>query len=48
MLRQPAVFKELGLVVKYVDNSNAVIKEEQCLWAIHHLLPGVPVPEVYG
>ncbi|PNP61593.1 hypothetical protein FNYG_13664 [Fusarium nygamai] len=48
MLRQPAVFKELGLVVKHSDNANAIIREGQCLWAIHHLLPEVPVPEVYG
>ncbi|KAI1008730.1 hypothetical protein LB504_001257 [Fusarium proliferatum] len=47
-LRQPAVFKELGLVVKHSDNSNAIIVEGQCLWAVRHFLPEVPVPEVYG
>ncbi|KAF5696234.1 phosphotransferase family [Fusarium globosum] len=47
-LRQPAVFEELGLVVKHSDNSNAIIVEVQCLWAVRHFLPEVPVPEVYG
>ncbi|KAF4415546.1 phosphotransferase family [Fusarium acutatum] len=47
-LHQPAVFKELGLVVKYSDNSNAITMEGQCLWAVRHFLPEVPVPEVYG
>ncbi|KAI1033310.1 hypothetical protein LB503_008415 [Fusarium chuoi] len=47
-LRQPAVFKELGLVVKRSDNSDAIIREGQCLWAVRHFLPEVPVPEVYG
>jgi hypothetical protein len=47
-LRQPAVFKELGLVVKHSENSNATIGEGQCLWAVRHFLPEVPVPEVYG
>ncbi|KAF5637190.1 phosphotransferase family [Fusarium sp. NRRL 52700] len=46
-IRQPAVFKELGLVVKYSDNSDAIIREGQCLWAIRHFLPEVPVPEVF-
>lgn len=47
-LRQPAVFEEFGLVVKHSDNSNAIIVEGQCLWAVRHFLPEVPVPEVYG
>ncbi|UZP36691.1 hypothetical protein NXS19_004507 [Fusarium pseudograminearum] len=47
-LRLPAVFEELGLVVKHSDNSTAIISEGQCLWAIRRFLPEVPVPEVYG
>ncbi|KAF5578433.1 phosphotransferase family [Fusarium pseudocircinatum] len=46
-LRQPAVFKELGLVVKHSDNSDAIVREGQCLWAIRHFLPEVPVPEAF-
>ncbi|KAF4336781.1 phosphotransferase family [Fusarium beomiforme] len=47
-LRQPAKFEELGLVVKHSDNPDAIIQEGQCLWAVRHLLPEVPAPEIYG
>ncbi|KAL6306016.1 kinase-like domain-containing protein [Sparassis latifolia] len=41
-LRLPA----LNLLVKF--GRTITIAEGQCLWAIRHLLPQVPVPEVYG
>lgn len=47
-IRQPAVFKELGVVVKQSEKSSAIISEGQCLWAVRRFLPEVPVPEVYG
>ncbi|KAF4986137.1 hypothetical protein FGRMN_10974 [Fusarium graminum] len=47
-LLQPTEFRELGLVVKYSENTSAIVAEGQCLWAIRRFLPEVPVPEVYG
>ncbi|RGP60212.1 phosphotransferase family protein [Fusarium sporotrichioides] len=47
-LSVPAVFEELGLVVKHHKKPAAIISEGQCLWAVRHFLPDVPVPEVYG
>ncbi|KUJ14488.1 phosphotransferase enzyme family protein-like protein [Mollisia scopiformis] len=42
----PVAFSALNLIVKY--GPTITITEGQCLWAIKHLLPSVPVPEVYG
>jgi hypothetical protein len=42
----PVAFPSLNLVVKY--GATITVTEGQCLWAIRHLLPTVPVPEVYG
>lgn len=42
----PVAFPSLNLIVKY--GASITIAEGQCLWAIRHLLPTVPVPEVYG
>jgi hypothetical protein len=42
----PVVFPPLNLIVKY--GASITIAEGQCLWAIRHLLPSVPVPEAYG
>ncbi|CZR69067.1 uncharacterized protein PAC_18968 [Phialocephala subalpina] len=42
----PVVFASLNLIVKY--GPTITVTEGQCLWAIRHLLPSVPVPEVYG
>lgn len=36
----------MNLIVKYGLTIRKT--EGQCLWAIHHLCPNVPVPEVYG
>ncbi|KAF4437113.1 phosphotransferase family protein [Fusarium austroafricanum] len=48
MIRRPAVFKDLGLLVKFGEAPRVTIAEGQCLWAVRHLLPEVPVPEIYG
>ena len=42
----PIVFSALNLIVKY--GPTITVTEGQCLWAIRHFLPSVPVPEVYG
>lgn len=42
----PVVFSALNLIVKY--GPTITVTEGQCLWALRHLLPSVPVPEVYG
>jgi len=42
----PVVFSALKLVVKF--GPAITVTEGQCLWALRHLLPSVPVPEVYG
>lgn len=44
----PVVFESLGLVVKFGRDETVSISEGQCLWALGRLLPGVPVPEIYG
>ena len=46
---QPALFEELGLIVKYGEGPKVTVAEGQCLWAVRRLLHGaVPVPEVFG
>ena len=42
----PIVFPSMSLIVKY--GTTITIAEGQCLWSLTHLLPSVPVPEVYG
>ncbi|KAH7360971.1 kinase-like domain-containing protein [Rhexocercosporidium sp. MPI-PUGE-AT-0058] len=42
----PVVFSALNLIVKY--GPTITVTEGQCLWALGHLLPSVPVSEVYG
>lgn len=39
-------FPAMKLIVKF--GVSITPAEGQCLWAIRHLLPSVPVPEVYG
>jgi len=39
------VFESLGLLVKYGKRR---VQVAQCLWALRHFLPEVPVPEIYG
>ncbi|EGX92351.1 serine/threonine-protein kinase Sgk2 [Cordyceps militaris CM01] len=41
-------FEELGLLVKFGSEPVVSIAEGQCLWALQHALPSVPVPEIYG
>lgn len=43
---RPVVFRSLNLVVKYGLAIN--VAEAQCLWAVRHLVPTLPVPELYG
>lgn len=43
----PVVFDSLGLLVK-CGKRRVEIAEGQCLWALNHFLPEVPVPEIYG
>ncbi|KAH9208372.1 kinase-like domain-containing protein [Leptodontidium sp. 2 PMI_412] len=42
----PVMFPALNLIVKY--GTDITVAEGQCMWALRHLLPSVPVPEVYG
>lgn len=44
----PVLFESLGLVVKCGREDTVSISEGQCLWALRHLLPEIPVPEIYG
>lgn len=46
--RPPVRFEELGLLVKFGSEPKVTITEGQCLWALRHALPSVPVPEIYG
>lgn len=46
--RPPVRFEELGLLVKFGSEPVVSIAEGQCLWALQHALPSVPVPEIYG
>ncbi|KAL2209419.1 hypothetical protein CC79DRAFT_1367600 [Sarocladium strictum] len=46
--QQPALFEELGLIVKYGKGPKVTVAEGQCLWALRRYLPQVPVPEIYG
>ncbi|KAK3938006.1 kinase-like domain-containing protein [Diplogelasinospora grovesii] len=45
---RPVRYEELGLVVKFGRPPEMTVAEGQCLWALHRILPNVPVPEVYG
>ncbi|KAE9373190.1 hypothetical protein N431DRAFT_482290 [Stipitochalara longipes BDJ] len=42
----PVSFPALNLLVKY--SPRITFAEGQCIWAIQHFLPSVPVPEIYG
>lgn len=44
----PVRYEELGLIVKFGRAPRVTVDEGQCLWALRHALPEVPVPEVYG
>ncbi|KAH7191806.1 kinase-like domain-containing protein [Fusarium flagelliforme] len=44
---QPVLFESLGLLVKY-GKGRVQFAKGQCLWALKHLVPEVPVPEIYG
>ncbi|KAK4129880.1 kinase-like protein [Trichocladium antarcticum] len=44
----PVRYEELGLIVKFGRAPRVTVEEGQCLWALRHALPEVPVPEVYG
>ncbi|ATY66737.1 serine threonine-kinase Sgk2 [Cordyceps militaris] len=46
--RPPVRFEELGLLVKFGSEPVVSVAEGQCLWALQHALPSVPVPEIYG
>lgn len=46
--QRPALFEELGLIVKFGQDPKVTLAEGQCLWALHRYLPQVPVPEIYG
>lgn len=46
--QQPALFEELGLIVKHGEGPKVTVAEGQCLWALRRYLPQVPVPEIYG
>ncbi|EAQ90210.1 hypothetical protein CHGG_02145 [Chaetomium globosum CBS 148.51] len=46
----PVRYEELGLIVKFGRAPQVRVDEGQCLWALRHALPKVPVPtpKVYG
>ncbi|KAK3290383.1 kinase-like domain-containing protein [Chaetomium fimeti] len=44
----PVRYEELGLIVKFGGPPCVTVDEGQCLWALRHALPQVPVPEIYG
>jgi hypothetical protein len=41
------LFESLGLLFKY-GKGRVQFAEGQYLWALKHLVPEVPVPEIYG
>ncbi|ORY68852.1 kinase-like domain-containing protein [Pseudomassariella vexata] len=47
-LSLPTLAESLGLVIKCGRNGTVSISEGQCLWALRHYLPELPVPEIYG
>ncbi|KAK4173100.1 phosphotransferase enzyme family protein, partial [Triangularia setosa] len=46
--RDFALTEELGLIGKFGPPLQIVGTKGQCLWALRHVMPEVPVPEVYG